>query len=67
MVCQVPCTPGSTRERSASLRRPFIHAIEGHHRNFPPRHFLALIYGWFTEEFDTAELQEAKTPLDAPQ
>src|SRR5712691_6165657 len=25
------CTPGSTRERSTSLRRPFIHAIEGHH------------------------------------
>ena len=25
------CTPGSTRERSTSLRRPFIHATEGHH------------------------------------
>src|SRR6266568_7131545 len=28
------CTPGSTRERSTSLRRPFIHAIEGHHQIF---------------------------------
>ena len=25
------CTPSSTSERSTSLRRPFIHAIEGHH------------------------------------
>jgi predicted ATPase len=25
---------------------------------------LAPIYGWFTEGFDTADLQEAKTPLD---
>jgi hypothetical protein len=27
-------TPGSTSERSTSLRRPFIHAIEGHHHNW---------------------------------
>jgi hypothetical protein len=26
---------------------------------------LALIYGWFTEGFDTADLQEAKALLDA--
>jgi predicted ATPase len=26
---------------------------------------LALIYGWFTEGFDTADLQEAKVLLDA--
>jgi hypothetical protein len=25
---------------------------------------LAPIYGWFTEGFDTADLQEAKTMLD---
>lgn len=31
MACRVTCTPGSTSERSTSLRRPFIHAIEGHH------------------------------------
>src|SRR4029450_10888592 len=31
MVCRVTCTPDSTSERSTSLRRPFIHAIEGHH------------------------------------
>jgi hypothetical protein len=32
MACHVTVTPGSTRERSTSLRRPFIHTIEGHHR-----------------------------------
>jgi hypothetical protein len=26
---------------------------------------LAPIYGWFTERFDTADLQEAKALLDA--
>jgi predicted ATPase len=26
---------------------------------------LALVYNWFTEGFDTADLQEAKTLLDA--
>jgi predicted ATPase len=29
------------------------------------RELLALIYGWFTEGFDTADLQEAKALLDA--
>ena len=29
------------------------------------RALLAPIYGWFTEGFDTADLQEAKTLLDA--
>jgi predicted ATPase len=29
------------------------------------REFLAPIYDWFTEGFDTADLQEAKTLLDA--
>lgn len=28
------------------------------------RHMLAEIYGWFTEGFDTADLQEAKGLLD---
>ena len=28
------------------------------------RQMLAEIYGWFTEGFDTADLQEAKTPLE---
>jgi hypothetical protein len=27
---------------------------------------LAEVYGWFTEGFDTADLQEAKALLDAP-
>ena len=29
------------------------------------RELLAPIYGWFTEGFDTADLQEAKALLDA--
>jgi hypothetical protein len=29
-----------------------------------PRLLLTGIYGWFTEGFDTADLQEAKAPLD---
>ena len=37
MACHVTFTPGSTSERSMSLRRPFIHAIEGHH------HFLLIL------------------------
>jgi predicted ATPase len=28
------------------------------------RHLLAEIYGWFTEGFDTKDLQEAKSLLD---
>jgi predicted ATPase len=28
------------------------------------RELLALIYGWFTEGFDTADLQEAKALLE---
>jgi hypothetical protein len=35
-----PCTPGSTRERSTLLRRPFIHAIEGHHPHMKIPQFL---------------------------
>ena len=29
------------------------------------RHMLAEIYGWFTEGFDTVDLQEAKALLEA--
>ena len=29
------------------------------------RELLAPLYGWFTEGFDTADLQKAKTLLDA--
>ncbi len=29
------------------------------------RELLAPIYGWFTEGFDTADLQDAKSLLDA--
>jgi predicted ATPase len=31
------------------------------------RRMLAEIYGWFTEGFDTADLQEAKALLEEPQ
>ena len=31
----------------------------------PAREMLAEIYGWFTEGFDTAHLQEARILLDA--
>jgi len=34
-------------------------------RRAEARDLLAPIYGWFTEGFDTADLQEAKTLLDA--
>ena len=27
-------------------------------------HFPAVVYGWFTEGFDTADLQEAQAPLE---
>ena len=30
------------------------------------RELLAPIYGWFTEGFDTPDLQDAKAPLDDP-
>jgi predicted ATPase len=29
------------------------------------RELLALVYGWFTEGFDTPDLQEARALLDA--
>jgi hypothetical protein len=34
-------------------------------RRADAREFLTLVYGWFTEGFDTADLKEAKTLLDA--
>ena len=33
-------------------------------KNEDARQLLAEIYGWFTEGFDTADLQEAKALLD---
>jgi predicted ATPase len=33
-------------------------------RHTEARDFLAPIYGWFTEGFDTADLQEAKALLE---
>ena len=36
-------------------------------KNAEARDLLAPVYGWFTEGFDTADLQEAKALLDALQ
>jgi len=33
-------------------------------RRAEARTILAEIYGWFTKGFDTADLKEAKTPVD---
>jgi hypothetical protein len=33
-------------------------------RNSAARELLAEVYGWFTEGFDTADLQDAKALLD---
>jgi hypothetical protein len=33
-------------------------------RRAEPRELLAPVYGWFTERFDTADLEEAKILLD---
>jgi hypothetical protein len=37
---------------------------ERHGKSSQARQMLAEIYGWFTEGFDTADLQEAKELLD---
>jgi predicted ATPase len=36
-----------------------------HGKRTEARELLAPIYGWFTEGFDTADLQEARTLLEA--
>jgi predicted ATPase len=38
---------------------------QGHGKRAEARALLAPIYGWFTEGFDTADLQEARVLLDA--
>ena len=43
-----------------SLSRPWQHQGKRDEAN----ELLAPIYGWFTEGFDTADLQEAKTLLE---
>jgi predicted ATPase len=35
-----------------------------HDKRHEARHVLAPVYGWFTEGFDTADLQEAKALLE---
>ena len=35
-----------------------------HGKNAEARAMLADIYNWFTERFDTADLKDAKTPLE---
>ena len=55
------CTGGSDRRTGweAELRRPKSTFLLGRDGTF-----LALIYGWFTEGFDTTDLKEAKALLD---
>ena len=45
---------------ATSLSRPWIQ--QGKHTE--ARELLAPLYGWFTEGFDTADLQEAKALLE---
>ena len=41
------------------------HAQEGAERRQEAHEMLSAVYGWFTEGFDTPELQEAKALLEA--
>ena len=52
--------------KSLELRAAMSLAGSGSSRASTPKPMrLALIYGWFTEGFDTADLQEARALLDA--
>ena len=49
--------------KSIELRvKTFLWGFEG--KITEAHDLLALVYGWFTEGFDTAELKEAKSLLD---
>jgi predicted ATPase len=50
-------------ELRAALRLSRLWQQQGKHT--AAYELLAPIYGWFTEGFDTADLQEAKTLLEA--
>ena len=39
---------------------------QGQGKHAAAHQLLAEVYGWFTEGFDTADLQEAKALLDVP-
>jgi predicted ATPase len=49
-------------ELRAALSLARLWQQQGKHQE--ARHLLVEIYGWFTEGFDTADLQEAKTLLE---
>ena len=49
--------------RVAHIDAPEAYTPEGKHAT--ARELLGPIYGWFTEGFDTADLQEAKALLEA--
>ena len=51
--------PGDSTRAALSLAR--LWQSQGQHT--AARHLLEEIYGWFTEGFDTADLQEAKALL----
>jgi predicted ATPase len=41
------------------------HSVQSQPKREEARQMLAEIYGWFSEGFDTADLQEARALLDA--
>jgi len=63
---------GGVRERCLELRIPAAglrkvgasNAVATDNRRDEARAMLADIYGWFTEDLDTADLKDAKTLLD---
>ena len=50
-------------ELRAAMSLARLRSDQGHHTE--AREFLAPIYGWFTEGFDTPDLREARTLLDS--
>jgi predicted ATPase len=53
------------RAKSLELRAAMSLARQNQGKRAQARQLLADIYGWFTERYDTADLQEAKALLDA--
>jgi predicted ATPase len=47
-----------------TLRSPAVRGAARQGKKEEARQLLAEIYGWFTEGFDTKDLQEAKALLD---
>jgi hypothetical protein len=60
-------SPARSRPVPGNFARPQASLVSGANRGRRAEalHLLAPIYGWFTEGFDTRDLNEAKTMLDA--